>query len=768
MAMPEDGADGTSGAEAATGLDGALARLRGRFVQMHQQRAILPDDLDIGPASHPLADLCRLSAFWRNKEIDEAAIPPPGETLPGPATIALVAGKLGLEVFWESGALDTLEAEDFPAVILLRDGGSRLALSLRPNGQVQILGPEGLYELPLAPLAKIATGTIFRVEQHGAHRLPEAAPMAAPPVSPLAAAPAPDLDPPREEITAPAAMGSVGLFRAALVGQRTLIINLCLAALLINILGLALPLFSMAVYDRVIPHNAFDTLWALALGVGLALTLEAALRQARLKLVDAVGLSASFDLQGRLATRLLFAPIAEVPRAAGGVLPGSQEMDNLAQIVPQMLVSVLVDMPFFIVMLVLIGSLGGSVVLAPIVAATALVAIHFLAHHMAAKSQHTQLTETRRHMQVLLDSIAGAERIRATGAGRWFLALWERVFDKAGYSAHQGRYWHGVAAQASAVIVQATIVSTIVIGVYRIDGASMTIGALSACTLLINRSLMPVSALIGLVFRTLTGLEAIRQINPLMNARIETGGDAIPVPASAIRGKLDFHRVSFQYPGEARLALREIALSIKPGEKIGIVGKAGCGKSTLLKLIARLAEPGDGRIGLDDRDLRQFDPAELRQAISYMPQEVSLLDLSLRENLTIGLPSVSEVQFERIVKLCGVQDFAAKHPSGYSLRVGQGGQRLSGGERQSVALARAMMGNPALLLLDEPTSAMDNGLEARIIAELKQSLGQTGLLIATHRLPLLALVDRVIWMDGGRIVADGPKQQIFQKLGVAA
>ena len=231
--------------------------------------------------------------------------------------------------------------------------------------------------------------------------------------------------------------------------------------------------------------------------------------------------------------------------------------------------------------------------------------------------------------------------------------------------------------------------------------------------------------------------------------------------------EIELLHITKSYPDGA-VAVKDLSLSIADGEFIILVGPSGCGKSTLLKLIARLAEPGDGRIGLDDRDIRQFDPAELRQAISYMPQEVSLLDLSLRENLTIGLPSVSEVQFERIVKLCGVHDFAANHPSGYSLRVGQGGQRLSGGERQSVALARAMMGDPALLLLDEPTSAMDNGLEARIIAELKQSLGQTGLLIATHRLPLLGLVDRVIWMDGGRIVADGPKQQIFQKLGVAA
>jgi ATP-binding cassette, subfamily C, bacterial LapB len=213
--------------------------------------------------------------------------------------------------------------------------------------------------------------------------------------------------------------------------------------------------------------------------------------------------------------------------------------------------------------------------------------------------------------------------------------------------------------------------------------------------------------------------------------------------------------------------LNAVSFSMKPGERIGIIGKAGCGKSTLLRLIARLYEPEQGRLQLDHRDIRQFDPAFVRRVISYMPQDAQLIDGTLDDNLTLGLSHVDKAGFERISAVCGVHAFASRHPSGYSLQVGPGGQRLSGGERQCVSLARALMGNPRLLMLDEPTAALDNMLEARIIADLKNNLGDTGLIVATHRLPALDLVGRIIWIEDGRIAADGPKAEIFQKLGLA-
>jgi ATP-binding cassette subfamily C protein LapB len=201
---------------------------------------------------------------------------------------------------------------------------------------------------------------------------------------------------------------------------------------------------------------------------------------------------------------------------------------------------------------------------------------------------------------------------------------------------------------------------------------------------------------------------------------------------------------------------------------VGIIGKAGCGKSTLLRLLVRLHEAQSGRLSLDGRDIRQFDPQALRRAIGYMPQDAHLFDGSLEDNLAMGLGRVDRADLDRVARISGVQAFASQHPSGFSLPVGPGGQRLSGGERQAVSLARALMGAPCLLLLDEPTAALDNTAEARVIAELGRELGDTGLIVATHRLPVLALTDRIIWMDNGRIVADGPKADIFARFGLAA
>jgi ATP-binding cassette subfamily C protein LapB len=549
--------------------------------------------------------------------------------------------------------------------------------------------------------------------------------------------------------------------------RRPLIVQLVIASTIINLCGLALPLFSMAVFDRVIPHAAMETLFALGLGVCLALGLELALRHARLKLFDAVSQSAGLSLQGRLVGRLLFARSADIPRSPGGLMHPVQELDGLAAAAPQLIVALLVDLPFFLLLLVLLASIAGPVALAPLVGTALMLGLHILCHRLAHDGHGAQSTFMRRQMQTLLESVSAQERIRLTGSGPRFLGKWERAADEAAFAQHEQRFWHGLAAQGSAVLVQAVIVAAVIIGVFRIDAAAMTVGALSAAILLVNRAMMPVSLLVGLIFRMRQGLKSAAPLAGLMTAPVEAGADRA-ASGARITGRLDFARVSFTYPGEARPALKEISLSIRAGEKVGLIGKAGCGKSTLLRLISCLNEPGEGRIALDGRDIRQFDPRDIRRAIGAMPQDSALVEGTLEDNLTLGLEAVPRAELERVCALAGVDEIASRHPSGHALEVGPGGQRLSGGERQCVSLARSLMGRPAMLLLDEPTSALDNTLEARVLAALKAELHDKGLIVATHRLQVLALVDRVIWLDGGRIVADGPKDDVFRKFGLVA
>lgn len=745
-----------------------LNRLRARLGEMREATADPFEQL--GPKSHPVADLMRLARHL-GRGFSEPIPDEMPDGLPGPATINVAAEKLGFETLWETLSPEQLEAHDFPLVILLKDRSSRLALGFAGEGRLRLLGSEGEYQIEMQALSRLSTGTVFRVMgKASAETAPKAAP-AAPAAQPVIAPPSAEPSaspaaPPRAEPMAVAEM-----LRLALKGQSRRILHLCIASFLINLIGMAMPLFSMAVFDRVIPHAAVETLWALALGVALALGLELMLRHARLKLFDAVGQNASFDLQGRVLGRLLFARLPEVPRAGGQVLPVAQELDQAALIAPQLLVSLAVDLPFFVLLMLFIASIGGPIVLAPLIGTALLVLIHAITHGTARRAHHEHIGESRRQMQHVLDAVSGAERIRLANAAPIMLSRWEETADRAGYAAHIGRYWHGMAAQAGAMVVQAVVVVTIVIGAFRVQDAAMTIGALSALILLVNRAMMPVSILTGLLFRAMQLGEGLGPARGLIEGNVERPGDLSATPDGAIRGKLDLHRVSFAYPGESRPVLREVSLSIAAGERIGIIGKAGCGKSSLLKLMTRLADPGDGRILLDEWDIRHFEPAALRRAVALMPQETALFDLSLHDNLVIGLPRLERAEFDRIVKLTGVQEIASQHPAGFSLMVGPGGARLSGGERQAVALARAMMGNPKLLLLDEPTAAMDNGMEARLIAELKKTATDPerfGLVIATHRLPMLALVDRVIWLDQGRVVADGPKEQVFAKLGLAA
>jgi ATP-binding cassette, subfamily C, bacterial LapB len=733
----------------------ALAGMPGGQLREHGSP---PNAPTLGPDSHPMADLRRLAVIWRKlspvhgHEADQLE-PDSPQAIPGPAGLAIAAAKLGLDIVCEQRGAGALTAADMPAIVLLKGGGSRLVTGVQPGGRYSVVSAGAQLDVLPSDLAKAASGTVFRVRQavtaDGGQAL-------AADVSGAA--------------SGKAEAGARIVLRHLLkhlrmhgAGLRQLVI----ASLLINLFGMTLPLFSMAVFDRVIPHSAMETLWALALGVTTALLLEFGLRHARLKLFDAVGQTTSHSLQGWAIGKLLHAPVSALPGRSGAAVQPLQELDQLAMMAPQLIVCLAVDLPFFVFLMALIGSIGGPIVIAPLIGSLLLVLLHSLAHVMAHRSALAQGGFIRRLQQYAIDSVAAQERIRLTGAAPRVLAGWEQAADDAGFASHQARYWHGLAAQGSAVIVQLVVVATIVTGVFLIEAAAMTIGALSACILLVNRAMMPVSIATGMSFRMTQILQAAGPMAAILDMQAEAGGDESQTAAGDVVGHVGLQNVSFRYPGETRAALNGVSFAMKPGERIGVIGKAGCGKSTLLRLIARLYEPDQGRLQLDHRDIRQFDPAVVRRVIGYMPQDAQLIEGTLDDNLTLGLTHVDRGEFERISVVCGVHAFASRHPSGYSLQVGPGGQRLSGGERQCVSLARALMGKPKLLMLDEPTAALDNMLEAKVIADLKRHLGDTGLIVATHRLQALDLVDRIIWIEEGRIAADGPKAEIFQKLGLA-
>jgi ATP-binding cassette, subfamily C, bacterial LapB len=733
------------------GLRSALARIQSR---LGNGGGDTPDRamLDIRGTPRPLQPLEAINLLARLWGLPSGPDAAPATPASGAGALIAAGAQLGLSVSADNRVARQITAKDCPCLVMTADGLAYPVLRINEADGLDIATDADPQPMTRSDLARGAVGQIFRVERRGITRDTSGKPQGRV----------------ADGTTKPSPAPVVQRIAHTLTARKRLLASLVISSILINLLGLLLPMFSMTVFDRVIPHAAMETLWALALGITAALVLELALRHARLKISDAVSQSISHGLQGELAARQLTTSPANVPKHSGGLIQPVSELDGMAVIAPSLVVGVAVDLPFFLLMMALIGSLSGPIVIAPLVGAVLLVAFHVLAHAMAHRSSTEQAGLARRQQQHLIDMVTAQERIRLTGAAGYLLARFEQTADDVGFANHQVRYWHGMAAQASAIIVQLVVVTTIVIGVLQVNAAAMTIGALTACMLLVSRSMMPLSTLVGLVFRVLQLLQSAGQTASHLTAEPQAGGDQQATSARRIEGRIDFAGVAFSYPGEDRAALQNLNFTIRPGERIGIIGKSGCGKSTLLRLMVRLADAHEGRIKLDDRDLRQYDPTTIRQAIGLMPQDAPLTDGTLQDNLLLGLGNVDQSVFESVCHLTGVHDIAARRPQGYSLQVGPGGQRLSVGERQCVSLARTLMGQPKVLLLDEPTSAFDNGHEQRLVSELRQLPADIGIVIATHRMAMLSLVDRVIWIDGGRIVADGPKDEIFKRHGLAA
>ena len=535
--------------------------------------------------------------------------------------------------------------------------------------------------------------------------------------------------------------------------------QLVLAAVLGNLFVFALPIYSMAVYDRIIPHRATETLWALTIGIGIVFLVDLFCRSMRHRIQEAIGVGMGLDLQQNLFRHVMSTELAHAPKNAGVLSSAFGAIDGLCLLAPTILAGLLVDLPFAIVILLYVAFLAHWVVVAPALAMVAIVLIN-MASHVAARKAHAA---SAKHMVaragLIEEGAHSLETIKVLGAERDLVERWSRLSDELAFQSHLGRSAGAASGQGVNMILQVSTVASLAIGVFMINAGDMTVGALVAAVLLTSRAIAPIGALAASVIRGFSLAQSIGYAKKLLETPSEVAGDASR-RADRIKGAIRFAGASYSYPGEPRPALSDINLTIAPGEKVGIIGRIGSGKSTLIHLVPRLYRPDQGNVLIDDHDIRQYDPVWLRRHIAYMPQDCDLFEASIRENILRGLDAVDEDSFQEAVSIAGVKEFVANHPAGYGLVVGPHGRRLSGGERQAVCLARALVSRPAILVLDEPTSAMDSQLERRVVERLKPALDGKTVLVATHRAPLLALVDRVIWLDGGRVIADGPTAEI--------
>lgn len=555
-------------------------------------------------------------------------------------------------------------------------------------------------------------------------------------------------------------------FWSVVLGQRFIYREVLWAALAVNILALVFPIFSMNVYDRVIPNRAEETLWVLAGGVLFTQILDLVMRKMRSRFVDEASARIDVRLSSSIMERVLGMRLEHRPQSVGSFASNLRGFEAVRDFIASSTVTALIDLPFALVFLVAIAWISPLLAL-PVVGAFILILVggYLMQHRLHELSETTHQASAQRNA-TLVESLIGIEAIKAATAEGVIQGKWERVNQ---FIAETNIKMRGLSSGASyGTQWMSNLVSllTIVIGFYLIADKSITQGALIACSTLVSRALAPAGQVVALLMQYQGARTSLEALDKVMAKPVERDGSASYLHRPAIHGEVEFRDVGFSYP-DGTPAIKGLNLRIRAGERVAILGRVGSGKTTMQKLVLGLYQPTEGAILLDGVDIRQLDPADLRRNVGYVSQDVSLLSGSLRYNITLARPQADDLSISHAAGMAGLMDMVSRHPKGFDLQVGERGELLSGGQRQAVGLARAFLQDAPVLVLDEPTSAMDMASEAAVAASLSRECAGRTLILSTHRLHLLTLVDRVIVVDRGRIVADGPRDQVMQGMSNA-
>ena len=536
------------------------------------------------------------------------------------------------------------------------------------------------------------------------------------------------------------------------------------AAALINLFALAMPLFVMNVYDRVVPNQALETLWVLALGVVFVLIGDLILRSIRSHFLDLAGNRVDVTLSAYIMQRVLGLRMAERPVSAGSFAANLRSFEQVRDFITSATVTALIDLPFALLFLIVMAWISWPLVLPPLFG---MIIVAIYAWTMQAPLR--ALTETTYRAgalrnATLIESLVGLETIKSLGAEGTMQRRWEGSATHLARAATRLRLLSNGTLLGSQFVQQLVAVAIVVLGVYLIINQQLSMGGLIAASFLSSRAMGPLGQAAGLMMQFHNAQTALKSLDEIMGRGVERPENSGFVSRPALSGDIVFKDVSFKYPGQENAALRGVNLRIRAGEKVAILGRVGSGKSTLNKLILGLYQPEQGAVLVDGVDLRQLDPAELRRSIGYVAQDVTLFYGTLRENLRMGMPLADDSALVRAAHVAAMSEFVDSHPKGFDMLIGERGDTLSGGQRQCVGVARAVLGEPPILLLDEPTGAMDHSTEETVRKRLGEYMRDKTVIIVTHRNALLDLVDRLIVIDAGRIVADGPKDRVVAAL----
>jgi len=629
----------------------------------------------------------------------------------------------------------------FPVILLLRGGEACVINSIDEDaGEVEIItGESGMIPIayPIDDLEARYIGRFFMVKKQ--FRYDERSP----------------------EILKPK---DGHWFWSTLWQSKKIYRDVLIASLLVNIFAIATPMFSRIVYDKVVPNLAFETLWVLSSGIFLVFLFDVTLKLLRSYFIDIAGKKSDVLISAKLYSKVLGIRMENRPPSVGAFARHLQEFESIREFFTSATITSLIDLPFALIFLLIIGIMSGPLVFVPLVGILILAIYSYIIQEKLKRSIEEGSRLASQKYANLIESLAGLETVKLYGAQGQFQYRWEEaVTHMANWNIKSRRITDGIQ-NAAGFVQQTSNIAMIIFGVYLISKGDLSMGGLIASTMLSGRAIGPMIQLSLLSTRYNQARSSMTIIDQVMEMPDEQEEGKRYIHRPIIQGKIELDNITFHYPNSEIASIRNVSLTIHPGEKVAIIGRIGSGKTTIERLIMGLYKPTEGHVRIDDTEISQLHHVDIRRNIGCVPQDSVLFYGSIRDNITLGRPLVDDRDVVDAANRAGVTVFTQQDPAGLERQVGEGGQLLSGGQKQAVSIARALLSHPPVLLMDEPTSAMDNRSEMHIKSQLKQLNKRETLILITHKTTMLDIVDRIIVMEKGYIIADGPKAEVLHAL----
>ena len=551
-------------------------------------------------------------------------------------------------------------------------------------------------------------------------------------------------------------------FWGPILRMRWVYLQVALAALLVNVFALASSVFSMIVYDRVIPNNATDTLIALLAGVSIIFISDFVIRTVRGYFLDMASSKADAAIADALFEQILDAQMQTRRGSTGALASTLKEFESIRDFLTSATLTTFIDIPFAILFLVVIWLIGGPMAWVPLIAIPVMLLSGLAVQPQLKKlTQESQEDGHHKHA-ILVETISGLETIKALGAGALMRRRWQDAVVHQSHIGLKSRMLAQLAANVANLSQQFVQVGVITVGAVLVHEGQLGFGAIIACTILSGRAIAPIAQITQLLTRMNQTMTSYGALSRLMGQEREHAHGQVFMSRPEFKGAIEFRNVTFTYPGASKPTLEGVSFQVAAGEKVAVIGKVGSGKTTVSKLIVGLYRPDSGTVLIDGVDVRQIDPADLRRALGVVLQDVWLIGGTVKQNIALGASYPTDEEILHAAQIAGVDDFVRQHPQGYGLRLGERGEGLSGGQRQAIAIARALLGNPKVLLFDEATSAMDMGAESALLQRLAAEIGNCTFVTITHKASLLQMVDKIVVIDQGRVVMQGTPEQLMR------